>query len=387
MYDLIIVGSGFCGSTIAYLAAQHGKKVLVLEKRDHIAGNMFDYIDENGILIQRYGPHIFHTKNKKIFEFLTSISEWHPFFLKCRVVIDGKSTPSPFNYDTIETFFDKDEAAEIKEHIENRYKGQEKATIVEMLECDDDIIKKYADFLFEKDYRLYTAKQWGIAPEDIDVSVLKRVPVYFSYRDQYFDDEYQVMPVGGYTALFQQMLSHPNITLRLGEDAFDHIKLDPVNHAIIFDGRRLDVPLLYTGAIDTLFGYSHGELPYRSLYFDYQTLNVDSYQDAAVVAYPQVDYYTRITEYKKLPPQDIPRVTTIAIEYPIQFEAGKEMERYYPIPTDETARIYALYQKDADDYSNLFLCGRLADYKYYNMDDAIARAFEVFMKIYPKEEV
>ena len=387
MYDLIVVGSGFCGSCIAYMAAQKGRKVLVLERRSHIAGNMYDELDESGILVHRYGPHIFHTKRKDVSDFLSRITDWEPFTLKCRAVIDNISTPTPFNYDTVDTFFSKDEAAEIKKHIELTYPGQDKATILEMLKCKDSIVRKYAEFLFEKDYRPYTSKQWGIAPEEIDPSVLKRVPVYFSYRDDYFDDDFQAMPVGGYTILFQKMLSDSNITVRLNDDALNHLRLESETKSVFFDGEKLDIPIVFTGAPDVILGKKYGQLPYRSLVFKYSTLETESFQDAPIVAYPQVSDYTRITEYTKLPIQKIKDKTSIAVEFSVQYDESGNLEPYYPIPTEETEEIYKKYRDDLQEYKNLYLCGRLADYKYYNMDDAISRAFEVYNIIYPGDVI
>lgn len=377
MYDSVVVGAGFCGSVIArFLAEEMNKKVLVVERRNHIAGNMYDFKDENDILTQQYGPHTFHTNKKEIYDYINRFGEWIPYELRCMACIDGKFTPSPFNFQTIDDFYSEEEAKEIKEHIKEYYKDQDKTTIVEMLNCSDDVIRKYANFLYEKDYSLYTAKQWGISPEDIDISVLNRVPVLFSYKEGYFEDTYQVMPKYGFTKFFENMLNHPNITIQLETDAVEYIKLDIENKKITFGEESPDVPIIYTGPLDQLLSYKYGILPYRSLRFEYKTLNMKSFQDAPVVAYPQAKDYTRITEYTKIPIQD-KDITKIAIEYPLQYNLGENTEPYYPILTTENIVSYNKYKSELENIDNLFICGRLAEFKYYNMDQALERALSM----------
>ncbi|MCK9479556.1 MAG: UDP-galactopyranose mutase [Firmicutes bacterium] len=379
MYDVIVVGSGFCGSTISYLAAvKRNKKVLVLEKRRHIGGNMFDEINSDGIRIHKYGPHIVHTNNYEVYSFLKGLSEWQTYITKCRAVIDCISTPTPFNFETIDTFFSS-KAELLKQRLLKEYDNAPSVTVVELMQSKDALIKEYADFLFEKDYKPYTSKQWGIPPEEIDVSVLSRVPVNLSYDDRYFTDRYQMMPVDGYTALFDTMLSHPNIDLKLCCDVKERMSMQ--DDGLYFDGSRLTIPFVYTGAIDGFFDNVYGKLPYRSLVFDFQSHNTESYQDAAVVAHPQAKDFTRITEYTKLPEQNVGNVTTIAVEYSKSVTDCEALEPYYPIPTVASAQQYSLYKQLAGKYGNLYLCGRLADYKYYNMDEAIQKAFEVFEEL------
>lgn len=377
-YDIIIVGSGFAGSTIAYKAAKKGKKVLVLEKRKHISGNMYDYTDENGILVQKYGPHTFHTNNEIVFDFINEIGDWQEYKLRARVYIDGKYTPSPFNFKTIDDFFDVSEAEEIKKHLKSKYPDRNAVTIVELLECDDDVIKKYAEFLFEKDYRPYTSKQWGIKPEELDISVLKRVPVRLDYTDGYFDDKYQLMPKTSFYDIFKNMLSSKNIDIVTSCDANGKFKFQ--ENEIYFENEKLDVPLVYTGPIDELFDCKFGKLPYRSLKFDFQTHNVDSYQETSGVVYPMAKDFTRITEFKKIPIQNIKGVSSIAVEYPVKYTDGNEP--YYPILTSESILKYNNYLELAKKYSNLYLCGRLADFKYYNMDNVIEKALTVYDEIF-----
>lgn len=374
MYDNIVIGCGFAGSVIArYLAEKLNKKVLILERRNHIAGNMYDFKDENDILVQLYGPHTFHTNNKELYEYINRFGQWEPFKLKCMAYIDGKYTPSPFNFQTIDDFYCKENAHLLKERIKEYYKDKEKATIVELMNCEDMLIRSFANFLFEKDYSLYTAKQWGISPKKIDVSVLGRVPVLFSYKDGYFDDVYQVMPKESFTKVFENILSHPNIEIKFNTEAKDLITIDTNRKKVYFKDREVTSPIIYTGAIDHLLDYKYGVLPYRSLRFDFSTKYVKSYQDAPVVAYPQAEGFTRITEFTKIPIQK-KELTKIAIEYPLQYDPDEKTEPYYPVLTEESIRKYKKYQSELEDINNLFLCGRLADFKYYNMDQVLEQA-------------
>lgn len=374
MKEYIVVGAGITGAVIARHLAEKGHRVSVFDRRPTIAGNLYDEKDENGILVQKYGPHIFHTNSERVYEYITRFAEWEDYFLCCMVYMKGKYTPSPFNFKTIDDYYSPERAALIKEHIKDKYKDAEKTTIVEMLNSDDPYIKEYADFLFESDYSLYTAKQWGISPSEIDISVLKRVPVLFSYKTGYFDDKYQCMAKGGFTEFIKNILNHENITVTLNVDALDFIEIR--HKTLLVDGKPTDKAVVYTGAADELLKRSYGVLPYRSLRFEYKTENTDSYQDAPVVAYPEVDGYTRITEYTKLPYQKTNGKTKIALEYPLQYVEG-ESEPYYPIPTEESSALYAKYRAHLDAVDGLILCGRLGDYKYYNMDQAILRALEL----------
>jgi len=379
--DCIVVGVGFCGSVVARKLAEAGKKVLILERRSHIAGNMYDEIDANGILVQRYGPHIFHTNSEDVYDFITKYDDWIEYRHQCAVVMDGIVSPSPANFKTIDLFYDSQEAETLKKRLETRYGGKKTVTIPEILDCDDSEIKKYADKLFELNYRPYTVKQWGLSPEEIDASILKRVPIRLDYTDGYFDDTYQLLPKNGYTRFFRNLLDHENIEIMLDTDALDTLKVDITNKQIAFGGKPIPGSVVYSGAIDELLEYRYGQLPYRSLKFDYQTKHTDSFQDAPVVAYPQAEGYTRITEYKKMPAQNVHGLTTVAYEYPLPADRANNNEPYYPIINDDNVLLYNKYRSDLDNISGLFLCGRLADYKYYNMDAAILRAFDTIEAI------
>lgn len=376
-YDVIVVGCGLSGSVAARELAERGKKVIILEKRDHIGGNMYDEVDENGILVQKYGPHTFHTNKKELYDYMCKYEEWEPFYLKCMAQIDGKFTPTPFNFQTIDDFYEKDKAEKLKKRIREYYGDVESKTIVELLECEDELIREYANFLFEKDYSLYTAKQWGIKPSEIDVSVLKRVPVNFSYKDRYFEDTYQIMPKHSFTQFFINLLNHENITLKLNEDALKYIEVDTDNKLVKVNGEKWNKQIVYTGPLDQLLKYKYGVLPYRSLRFDYQMKDVKSYQPAPVVAYPQGEGYTRITEYTKIPVQE-KKVTKIAVEYPLMVEEGKENEPYYPILTKKSKCIAEKYYSTVNEISNISICGRLAQFKYLNMDQTLEIAIKFF---------
>ena len=374
MKEYIVVGAGITGAIVARHLAEKGCSVTVVDRRPTIAGNLYDEKNEDGILTQKYGPHIFHTNEKRVYDYVTRFSEWKDYFLECMVYMKGKYTPSPFNFKTIDDYYPEEKAQLIKEHIRKKYGDAEKATIVDMLNSDDPYVKEYADFLFESDYSLYTAKQWGISPSEIDISVLKRVPVLFSYKTGYFDDKYQCMPKDGFTAFIANILDHSNITLKLNTDALSFIEIR--GNTLLIDGKPTDKTVVYTGAADELLKCIYGVLPYRSLRFEYKRENTDSYQDAPVVAYPEVDGYTRITEYTKLPYQNANGKTLIVLEYPLKYLGG-ETEPYYPIPTDENSALYEKYRSHLSAVSGLSLCGRLGDYKYYNMDQAILRALEL----------
>lgn len=371
-YDLLIAGSGFSGSVIAYLAARAGKRVLLYERRSHIAGNMFDEY-QDGVLVQRYGPHTLHTCRKEVMDLLTEIGAWEPYTLRARVVIRGNTTPSPFNFRTIDDFWPSEKAEVLKNHLLSVFPGEEKVPILRLAQCEDPLIREYAQFLIEEDYRPYSAKQWGIPPENLDESVWNRVPVRLSYKDQYFDDPYECLPVGGYTRFFEKMLSSEQIDLRLGEDVFQHVQVRQ-NAPLLWEGVPMTAPLVYTGALDELFGCQLGKLQYRSLRFVYETVETDSYQETAGVAYPKAEGFTRITEYTKLPMQLGLGRSVIAKEYPIPYGPGAEP--YYPVLTEQTHRLADQYRLMAGRIPGLYLCGRLAEFRYYNMDEAVWAAMQ-----------
>lgn len=373
MNKYYIVGSGIVGCVIAHELAENGNQVIVWERRKHIGGNLYDFTDEHGIRVHLYGPHIFHTKIERVWEYVCKYCEWTRYDLVCGSIIDGKCVPTSFDFESIDIFFPK-EASVIKEHIKAVFGDRQSASVLEMLDSKDTYVHKFAQFLYDKDYAPYTAKQWGIKPEEIDRDIFKRVPILFSYGSKYFDDPHQAMPVRGYSELINNLLSHDNITVETNYEALNHIKID--DGKVFVDNVLVDGKLIYTGPIDELFNCKYGRLPYRSLRFEWKYQELDSFQTMPVVAYPQAKNYTRITEYKKLPVQNA-KGTTYAIEYPLPYKQGETNEPYYPVLTDDSKQLFEKYSNLARMTKDLICCGRLADFKYYNMDLAIDRALTV----------
>lgn len=369
--DCLVVGCGLSGAVIARHLAEQGKQVVIWERRDHIGGNMYDYTDAHGFLVQKYGPHTFHTNKRELYEYMCRFEDWQDYKLTCGAVWDGKYTPTPFNFTTIDTFYLPEQAEGLKKKLMEAFAGRETAAVVEVLGHPDPDIRGYAEFLFQNDYAPYTAKQWGVSPAEIDPSVLQRVPLRFSYAEGYFDDPYQVMPAHSFAQFFENLLNHPNIQVKLGVEALEHLSVK--EDKLYLDGQVVSFPVVYTGALDELFGCVYGRLPYRSLRFEWKHTDEDSVQSAPVVAYPQEEGYTRITEYKKLPVQNRTG-SSYAVEYPLPYREGEKLEPYYPVLTAESQEQYAKYKALADRIANLVCCGRLADFKYYNMDQALERA-------------
>ena len=368
-----IAGSGIVGAVLAAELAKKGHTVQVLERRAHAGGNVYDYNDEYGIHVHHYGPHIFHTNDDEVYRYVSDNSELKDFNLVCGSVMDGKCVPTSFDFSSVDTFF-QEEAEEIKAHIKAEFGDRASATVLEMLESQDSYVRRFADFLYEKDYKPYTAKQWGIDPEKVDRQIFKRVPILFSYGSKYFSDKYQAMPVKGYMEFIENLLKHPSIELRLNEEALDRFSIR--DNQVMDGDKPLDGILIFTGALDELFDCKHGKLPYRSLRFVWKHEDIDSFQDMPVVAYPQAEDFTRITEYKKLPVQEV-RGTTYAVEYPLPYKQGEAMEPYYPVLTEESQKLFRKYYDEAKQVRGLAFAGRLAEFKYYNMDQAIRRALDL----------
>lgn len=378
MRQALVIGCGLSGSVIARELAEKGYKVKILEKRSHIGGNMYDYKDEYGILIHKYGPHTFHTKKKELYDYMCKYGDWDEYHLTCGAEIDGIITPTPFNYKTIDDFYGKEQAKLLKKAIEETFPSQDYSTVVEALNCNNRTVVDYAKFLFKKDYSLYSAKQWGCKPSEIDPSVLKRVPLRFNYNEGYFDDDYQVMPRRSYTAFFESLLNHKNIEIELNIDALEQLKI--ADSRTYVNGELIEYPVIYTGALDELFGCQYGKLPYRSLRFEWKHEEIDSFQKYPVVAYPQAKNFVRIIEYKKLPVQSVAG-TTYEIEYSIPYKKGKDNEPYYPLLTEESQRNYMKYVELVNEVQNLYICGRLGNFKYYNMDETLENALIVAKEI------
>lgn len=383
-YGCIVIGAGFSGATIAReFAEKLNTKVLLIEKRSHIGGNMYDSADTNGVSVHWYGPHIFHTNDDEVFQYLKRFSNWYNYEHRVLGRIDGQLVPIPFNFKSVDLLFPKDHAETIKAKLISFFPAQEKVSILDLVNHIDLEIKEFGQYVFEKVFLHYTAKQWGTAPENVDKSVINRVPVVLGYDDRYFHDKNQFMPEHGYTRIFENMLNHPNITLRLNCNATDAIQLDTEKRQIYFEGNLYTGQLIFTGAIDELFGYLYGPLPYRTLDLVFEQKDCTHYQPAAVVNYPNEEDFTRITEFKHLTLQHIPNTTTILKEYPMSYDPKAEKGNipYYVIENQDNRTLYNRYAELAGSFKNLHLCGRLADYKYYNMDAAVKMALELVSKI------
>ncbi len=360
VFDYLIVGAGFSGSVIAErLATQCGKKVLIVDKRNHIGGNAYDHYDNSGVLVHKYGPHIFHTNSREVFEYLSKFTEWRSYEHRVLASVDGQLVPIPINLDTINklygmnlTSFQVEEffrsVAEPKDYIRT---------------SEDVVVSKVGRELYEKFFRNYTRKQWGLDPSELDKSVIARIPTRTNRDDRYFTDTYQAMPLHGFTRMFENMLSHPNIKVMLNTDYREIQKAIPCRE------------MVYTGPVDEFFDLRYGKLPYRSLEFKHETHNTPVYQQAPVVNYPNEQLYTRITEFKYLTGQEHSK-TSIVYEFP-----RAEGDPYYPVPRPENAELYKKYKALADATSGVYFVGRLATYKYYNMDQVVAQALKVYSSI------
>lgn len=385
MDNIIIVGSGFSGSILARkLAEECEQRVRIIEKRKHIGGNAYDEYDENGILIQKYGPHYINTNKYFIIEFLEKYTELYPHDAKLLSYIDGAYVQLPFNFRTMQQLAGAKKSEKLLAAMRREFYGRDRVPIFELLSSSDKDVQEYGELLFEKAYKTYTAKQWGLKPEEIDKSVLERVPMAMSFDERYLNKDFQYLPKNGFISLFKNMLDHPNISVELETDALDHIAFDEDNMFIMYDGQKVDL-LIYTGAIDELFGLKYGRLPYRSLDIRYTYENKKSILPCEIISYPQATGYTRSTEYKKITyglDQDIP-VSVIATEYPKQYDPDSPDANipYYPIITSDNLAIYEKYAEDAKKYGNIILCGRLAEYRYYNMDVCIEHALDKFEEI------
>lgn len=360
MFDYLVVGAGFAGSVIAErLASQAGKKILIIDKRDHIGGNAYDYFNNDGILIHKYGPHIFHTNSKEVFEYLGQFTPWRPYEHKVLGSVDGQLVPIPINLNTINQLYGLNlNSSELEDFFASK---AEKVPAVKTSE--DVVVSKVGRELYEKFFRGYTRKMWDLDPSELDASVTARVPTRTNKDDRYFTDTYQAMPLYGYSHMFRNMLSHGNIKIMLNTDYKEIIDFIPHKN------------LIFTGPVDEYFDYCYGKLPYRSLEFKFETIDREVFQSTGTINYPNGQLYTRITDFKYLTGQVHPK-TAIVYEFP-----KEKGDPYYPVPRPENAELYRKYQQLAASMTNTYFVGRLATYKYYNMDQVVAQSLTLFKKL------
>ncbi|MDE6059491.1 MAG: UDP-galactopyranose mutase [Clostridia bacterium] len=374
--EILVVGAGISGLTAARILAEAGYHVRVLEKRATVGGNVYDYVDENGITVQLYGPHIFHTSDQEVYEFLSNYTQWVPYEHRVLGYIDGKYVPVPFNLTSLEALYPAKEAKRIRKILTDEIGLGKKVPILQLKQHPDKAIRDFAQFVYEKVFYTYTKKQWGFEPEELGETVMNRVPVYVSFEDRYFTDTYQYQPQDGFTKLAENLLNHPNITVQTDTDALESIKIE--NDTLTVDGKKFGGKVIFTGRIDELFQKKYGELPYRSLDFVFETHDTASYQPAAVVNYTTSEDYTRISEFTKFCCE--PKEKTVIVkEY--SKACGDGDIPYYPIPKQEFLDEYAKYLEDAQKVKNLYLLGRLACYRYMNMDVAVKSAMELAEQI------
>lgn len=378
MFDSVIIGAGVAGSVAARELAEAGKKVLVLEKRDHIGGNCYDEKDEHGILIHKYGPHIFHTKERRAYEYLSRFTRWYEFGHEVVANVHGKLIPVPFNLNTLHMVYEKEEADALEEKLVQAFGMGTRVPILKLREHEDPKIRQIADYVYENIFLHYTMKQWGQTPEEIDPAVTGRVPVLISRDNRYFQEPWQGMPLEGYTPMFRAMLDHPAITVETGVDA--HERLTFTGGQVLLDSALFTGEVIYTGPLDELFDCRFGRLPYRSLRFDFEYLEQEDYQGHSVVNYTVSEDFTRITEFKYLTGQKAPG-TTIVREYPFAYTGGPGEIPYYSIACEENQKLYERYRELLSGTPNVYLLGRLAEYKYYNIDAMVMKALELTDRI------
>jgi UDP-galactopyranose mutase len=360
MFDYLIIGAGFSGSVLAErLASQLDASVLLVDRRPHIGGNAYDFYNNEGILVHKYGPHIFHTNAKKVFDYLSQFTEWRPYEHRVQSSVDGQLVPMPINVDTLNKLYGLNlTCLQVDEFLKTVAEPKE-----QIVTSEDVVLSRVGRDLYEKFFRNYTKKQWDLDPSELDASVAARVPVRTSRDDRYFTDRYQAMPLNGYTRMFEKMLDQSNIRIMLNTD-YREIK-DEISFR----------ELIFTGPIDEYFDYCYGKLPYRSLQFKHETHNREVFQQAPVINYPNEHPYTRITEFKYLTGQEHAK-TSIVYEYPCA-----EGDPYYPVPQPKNAELYQQYKALADMVQDVHFAGRLGTYKYYNMDQVVAQALTLFDKL------
>ena len=376
MYDCIVIGAGVAGAVAARkLAEEADKKVLIVERRNHIAGNCYDVADDYGILIHEYGPHIFHTNLEEVYEFFSRFTDWYAFGHEVVAKVGEELIPVPFNLNTLHMVYDKEKADRLEQKLIATYGEGSRVPIMKLRENEDEDVREIAQYVYENVFLKYTMKQWGQKPEEISPEVTGRVPVLISYDNRYFQDKYQGVPKDGFTPMFEKMLDHKNIEVMLDTDCRELLSF--AENQIYFKGEPFDGEVIYTGALDELFDCRFGRLPYRSLDFHFEHLHMDSYQGHSVVNYTVSEDFTRITEFKYLTGQLDAKGTTIVKEYPFAYTGAEGEIPYYAILNEENEALYQRYKELVSGMKNFHLLGRLAEYKYYNIDAMAKKAMEL----------
>ena len=382
MGRIIVVGTGFSGSILARkIAEECGRKVEVIEKRSHIGGNMYDEYDENGILIQRYGPHFLNTNKYFIIKFLKQYAELFPHNTKLLSYLDGQYIRLPFNFQSIQELLGAERAETVINKLRKNFPGSDRVPILQIVDCPDKDVLDFGTLLFEKAFRTYTSKMWGTDINKIDKYVLERVPFAMNYDERYLNKDFQYLPKNGFIEIFKNMLDHEKISVHLETDALKHIEFKDKH--VLYDGENVEL-LVFTGPIDELFDYKYGSLPYRSLDIRYEYSDKDSVLPAEIISFPQAEGKTRSTEYRKIMFDESEcKGSVVATEYPLWYDKNAEVGNipYYPVVTEESNEMYEKYVAEAQKYGNIVLCGRLAEFKYYNMDVCIEHALQKFEEI------
>ena len=382
-YDVIIIGAGIAGAVAARELAEKGNcRVLVIEQREHIGGNCYDKADDYGVLIHTYGPHIFHTNDEGVYEYLSRFTEWYMYPQGHQVVarVDGSLIPIPFNLNTLHLVYGEQKAQELEQKLTATYGAGSRVPIMELKRSEDPQIREIAQYVYDNIFLKYTMKQWGQTPEEISPEVTGRVPVLISHDNRYFQDRYQGVPLHGFTPMFERMLDHENIDVELGVEAAERLAI--TEDGILLDGEPFDGTVIYTGALDELFGCQFGRLPYRSLRFDFEHLDQPDFQNGhSVVNYTVSEDFTRITEFQYLTGQQGCDGTTIVREYPFAYTGAQGEIPYYAILNAENEALYGKYRALTAHLEHFYLLGRLAEYKYYNMDAMARKALDLTERI------
>lgn len=380
MRQVLIIGAGISGITAARILAEHGFQVTVLEKRNHIGGNVYDYY-KDGVLLHKYGPHLFHTNFQQVADFVQRFAEFFPYEHKVLGEIQGKLVPIPFNFKSMDLLFSPEKAEQIKRSLLEEYPQSSSVPIMELRKSDRHEVRELADYVYQYVFYGYTKKQWGKPPEEMGSSVMGRVPVRLSYDDRYFTDLFQKMPLFGYTELIKKMAEHHNISIRYSCNALSHLSIEQ-NH-IYWDGELFQGPVIYTGCIEELKNKCFGELPYRSLHFELEHRSVAQAQPVVQINYPNRYSYTRISEFALIQPEKKTDHTILVYEYPIPC-TDQEIP-YYPVETKVNRELYEKYKQALAPVKNLYLLGRLAEYRYYNMDITIKQAMDLAEQLMGEE--